>query len=978
MIDTSKARRHGLHHSALLATFLHLLGSAAQECPPVPPVTPPWLEYPSEPFRHVAFTPSGDMTANVYLMDTGVPLGRPFVFVEGIDFGLGGTSDAHRFGDFGWDEFLGCAQELYPMMGHVPVLIDSLLERGFHPVLVDFQEGAGDIFSNAALLADILQHLAQYRNDPRYMVVSGASMGGQIARIALRMMESSGVPHCCQLYLSLDSPHQGANVPLGLQQTILHLASENPDMEGLGGAIASPAARQLLLHQAIPGSVRTQYQDSLDAISWPVHCRNAAIANGGTEGLGNGDQPLLDYEYAILPSELIGDIGGLLDLEIHPHPGSTDHPLAGPLAPITSLVETPQGSGWPWPLELAVGLGNPTSIHWPNSIDLMPGGTRPSVGQFVHAFNQAVTALELPWPIDVPAIVPAEFQPLHSFIPTPSALGIALPWSSETMGALNSLSPFDAIHHGLSNEPHSEVNPANVAFVLNQLDLTECPLAPGFLAGEHVLNASGDWGLPSLAVAGRLCLQSSDPVFGTAGAPSGSVGWFEVHPCAEAIEVMEGGMLELGGGPSPVVPSAHLTLQDHTMLRISGHCILHENSTLTLEAGSRLVLAGGTLDMRTGSRIHAKPGSEILITSHALWTQEPESEVILESRCLLEEHAHWLHFHTAGSRMRSGQSNLFVFGEDSHLELHGPAGETHWVLGEGTEVWMEGDGAFSMTGSGIRWMGQSLWNAVMMGGTLFSGAIWVASGTDSMVVSGELTLLGQLSDGLHIRQDEGQFRMEDATLHGGSTTMLNNRVRWNRVHCSAHPVSHLGLGDEPTHLIASCRFEDCQVGLQLRGPGRMRIEDSGFNSNGIGLHLRHGRCEAACCTFTSNDIAIHDDRALLIMQPEGGGGWNEFNFNDVHLHFNQALPPEMLGGANHFGSHYSGWASGNLDFPCSGGPIDWLIHGQSWDWPDSWPQIQGGLWTSSQYNGASCPVVAVDLNPIPPRDCGQEGKKLHE
>ena len=160
MIDTSKARRHGLHHFLLLATFLHLLGSAAQECPPAPPVTPPWLEYPSEPFRHVAFTPSGDMTANVYLMDTGEPLGRPFVFVEGIDFGLGGTSDAHRFGDFGWDEFLGCAPALYPMMGHVPVLIDSLLNRGFHPVLVDFQEGSGDIFSNAALLADILQHLS--------------------------------------------------------------------------------------------------------------------------------------------------------------------------------------------------------------------------------------------------------------------------------------------------------------------------------------------------------------------------------------------------------------------------------------------------------------------------------------------------------------------------------------------------------------------------------------------------------------------------------------------------------------------------------------------------------------------------------------------------------------------------------------------------------------------------------------------------
>ena len=312
------------------------------------------------------------------------------------------------------------------------------------------------------------------------------------------------------------------------------------------------------------------------------------------------------------------------------------------------------------------------------------------------------------------------------------------------------------------------------------------------------------------------------------------------------------------------------------------------------------------------------------------------------------------------------------------MELHGPADETHWILGEGAEVMLEGDGAFDMTGSGIRWMGQAQWKAMLSNGTVFNGAVWMASQSDSMIVSGKLTLQEHQSDGLHVRQDGGQFRMEDATFQGGSTTMLCNRVRWHRVQFSEHPVSHLGLGEEPAHLIAACLFADSQVGLQLRGPGRMRIEDSSFESNDIGLHLRHGRCEAACCAFTSNDIAIRDERALLIMQPDGGGGWNDFDFNDVHFHFDQAVPPEMLGGANHFGSHFSSWASGNLDIPCSGGAIDWVIHGQSWDWPVSWPQIQSGLWTSSQYNGAACPVVAVDLNPILPRDCGQDGKRPHD
>ena len=147
---------------AFATLFLPLVG-AGQICPPDAPESPPWLQAPATPYRHVTPTAGGDRAANVYVMALGTPLGRPFVFVEGIDFDLG-TFPASPFqlGDFGWAAFNGCALQPYPMMAGMPALLDSLVAIGFHPVLIDFEEGAGDIHANATLLADILLHLREH------------------------------------------------------------------------------------------------------------------------------------------------------------------------------------------------------------------------------------------------------------------------------------------------------------------------------------------------------------------------------------------------------------------------------------------------------------------------------------------------------------------------------------------------------------------------------------------------------------------------------------------------------------------------------------------------------------------------------------------------------------------------------------------------------------------------------------------------
>jgi hypothetical protein len=56
-------------------------------------------------------------------------------------------------------------------------------------------------------------------------VVLGQSMGGVIARYALKDMENTSLDHKTRLYISDDAPHQGANVPQGYQHLARHARS---------------------------------------------------------------------------------------------------------------------------------------------------------------------------------------------------------------------------------------------------------------------------------------------------------------------------------------------------------------------------------------------------------------------------------------------------------------------------------------------------------------------------------------------------------------------------------------------------------------------------------------------------------------------------------------------------------------------------------------------------------------------------------
>ncbi|PHQ83184.1 MAG: hypothetical protein COB58_10645 [Thalassobium sp.] len=108
-------------------------------------------------------------------------------------------------------------------------LVDQLRADGFDLVFFGYRGNMVDSYlqRKAYALADALQQINQWRelesvDDGFYSeTMIGMSLGGVIARYALASMEQQGIEHGISTYISVDSPHEGANVPLSLQRTML-------------------------------------------------------------------------------------------------------------------------------------------------------------------------------------------------------------------------------------------------------------------------------------------------------------------------------------------------------------------------------------------------------------------------------------------------------------------------------------------------------------------------------------------------------------------------------------------------------------------------------------------------------------------------------------------------------------------------------------------------------------------------------------
>ncbi|MGE7778254.1 T9SS type A sorting domain-containing protein [Chitinophaga sp. NPDC101104] len=198
--------------------------------------------------------------------------------------------------------------------------LTRLFSQGHDIVFVNLRRPRDFIENNAAVLERVINWVNQNKTGTFRGSVIGFSMGGLIARWCLKDMEDRGIDHKIAHYFSYDAPHQGANIPLGLQYIMREMITDFPflrwnwpsgepiagDLKALLESYDSPAAQQMLVTMAnydcsyaLPftlNPVRAKFASQLAAKGYPQQAVCHGISKGrgnntaGTRNAGNGVQ----------------------------------------------------------------------------------------------------------------------------------------------------------------------------------------------------------------------------------------------------------------------------------------------------------------------------------------------------------------------------------------------------------------------------------------------------------------------------------------------------------------------------------------------------------------------------------------------------------------------------------------------------------------------------------------------------------------
>ena len=189
-----------------------------------------------------------DDNAYIYYGKNHSSLIKPLLIVEGIDL-ENNISVAMLFG------FLDKQN-----------LAFNLYEQGYDLVLIDFRQSTGDLKNSAAGLIDIVEKVNTTKTGAEPLVILGLSLGGLIVRYALTWMEYHKRNHQTRLIISCDTPHQGANIPIGIQHLTDYFAAEITGMAEKKAWMATVASRQILYLQTMDQSLKDQFFTELKSL----------------------------------------------------------------------------------------------------------------------------------------------------------------------------------------------------------------------------------------------------------------------------------------------------------------------------------------------------------------------------------------------------------------------------------------------------------------------------------------------------------------------------------------------------------------------------------------------------------------------------------------------------------------------------------------------------------------------------------------
>jgi pimeloyl-ACP methyl ester carboxylesterase len=405
----------------------------------------------------------------VFLDNVDGVLDKPIFLLDGFDPGdTRNTTAIYSFLNYGTGQNL--ATDLRAQGFDIIILNFPTYTRPSTTTVID--GGVDYIQRNAMIFVELLNQINAQKVGTEKNVVIGPSMGGLIARYALRYMEMNSLNHDTRLYISFDSPHQGANVPIGFQHLFNYMAygpaaitAVQPIVDGM---MKSPAAREMLIDQfeghlqagsafefntastsLLPTgcpNYRTPFQNELNAMGFPTTVRNVSIANGAGNGTMNytPDFEVMNHTFNITSSQR-----AIINLRYTPNTNTTNQVsrFRGQAFIVIAWVTAYES------------MANSKAPTYTAGLDTAPGG------RFDLSGLEAGLGTD-PLLIEFFANLNADY---FTFIPTWSSMAISNTQNLYSPVTGSSVTPFVASSIPTVNENHVTLNAANTAFALNEI-----------------------------------------------------------------------------------------------------------------------------------------------------------------------------------------------------------------------------------------------------------------------------------------------------------------------------------------------------------------------------------------------------------------------------------------------------------------------------------------------------------------------------
>jgi hypothetical protein len=949
------------------------------------PNLPPW---PSSVFGDWSIQSEylGDLVyGNAYtLYSEDMVFDKPFIFVEGVDFGVNDDGypiyGDYQNGNFGWCEFSSgffdpdTEDEYdypYDNLKLMPELLHELRDHGYDLILLDFYDGAEEMRKNAQLLKYLINLCNEYKTGNESLVVAGASMGGQITRYALRSMELEGVDHCTRLWISMDSPHKGANIPIAMQKTIEFLCDlgKEPAIIFREKYLKRPAARQMLNDQVFSDlGMRDAWYNELDEMGFPEDCKRVAIANGSLLGVPQETnlEPLLDWE-----------CGSFDQLEII----TRLHHMGGNEA-VTNYLGQKQLGHIKLP---TVGLSNISLWDLIFGLDLLDlynvqerkfwktddkpnwdyaaGGKRNSIGVLAGSLNNELSNFL----IDIPCglIGESDFNDFHSFVSTASALALDVTNPDMNLMPLLGLSSYQSVfnnYHGPDheNQEHVEITYDNLNFILEEVLCWEYSGLQHELTHSYPNDGSFNYGKPTFSEIRSIDVHDGGELFFNANelthfagiddipALSGNKKYFTSMCSPAHVRVYNDGLISLGDElDNSFTAEVHIYRDSKVIIEQGGVLRINEGSKLVIHEGAELYLEpGGLLELNNG-RIEVLAGGVMYVFGNGLGTglNFGQNETI---------HSIRLNGNDACISFNNGKLEL---SDNVTMQFDTSVDETGYIeILPGSQYTLQ-----TSVGSKLVFNGKNQDDVVLRINN-FAHLQNEDFMTGSLVFSNckvDLNNFGAIYTDLATTIEDVTFVANEMDLtHGGNVVVWYNNcmVRNSTFHqvklgtrftkLSAHDSWFYGSksgieaingayelkgnsfdlatvrseGLQYASSIESCLFND-GIESQVKDKSLVELAVKGCvfsNSSEFGIEKKGGKLSALCNAF-ADVYGVKIEEGELNMSSHEAAGYNVFNQTDQCIYLVNAQSVDLEDGYNDFSGFEYFYIKGTVNMPCGEG-----------------------------------------------------------